>query len=158
MFAKSFFMKRLLMQFRLLCTPYLRLMALAALGVAGGSLCTIYSVTPGNVQAESNRVFELRVYHVVPGQLLVVQSIFKEHTLPMFARHGITSIGLWVPQDRPGSENTLICLVAHPSREEAKKNWNAFYADPEIEQVLRKTNVEKIDSTFLDPVDFSPLK
>ena len=81
----------------------------------------------------------------------------------MFKKHGITGIGYWDPQDSPESENTYIYIIAHPSREDAKKNWDAFIADPDWQQAAKAANaggklVEKIDSTFMDPADISPLK
>jgi hypothetical protein len=41
------------------------------------------------------------------------------------------SIGYWQPQDAPDSQNTLTYILAHPSREAAKKNWAQFSADPD---------------------------
>ena len=66
-------------------------------------------------------------------------------------------------QDSPQKENTLIYIVAHPSREAAKKNWAEFVADPEWQQVAKASEadgkiVEKIDSTYMDPTDFSQIK
>jgi hypothetical protein len=75
----------------------------------------------------------------------------------------MTGIGYWTPQDKPESENRWIYLIAHPSREDAKKNWDAFFADPDWQKAAKAANadgklVEKIDSTFMDPADISPLK
>jgi hypothetical protein len=53
-------------------------------------------------------------------------------------------------------------MVAHSSREEAKKNWDALHSDPEFHEVLKveqaNKTVEKIDETYMRPTDFSPMK
>ena len=65
--------------------------------------------------------------------------------------------------DAPAKDNTLVYLLAHPSREEAKKNWAEFQADPEWQKVNTETQVNgrivsKVESVFLEPADYSPLK
>jgi NIPSNAP len=119
--------------------------------------------TSQRVEARSHRVFELRLYHVNPGRLPALKTFFGERVLPTFKKHGMTSIGYWVPQDKPESENLWIYVVAHPSREDATKNWAAFNADPMWQAALKASQVDgqlvnKIDSTFMEPADFSPLK
>ena len=80
--------------------------------------------------AQEKRVFEMRTYTSVEGKLDAVVARFRNHTTKLFEKHGIQNIGYWVPQDPPRSQNTLIYIVAHPSREAAKKAWDAFRADP----------------------------
>ena len=75
----------------------------------------------------------------------------------------MTSIGYWVPQDAPDSQSTLIYILAHPSREAAKKNWADFQADPEWQKVSAESQVNgrivsKVESTFMDALDFSQIK
>jgi hypothetical protein len=143
-------------------TKLFQITVLTAAAFAGGWMAARVAA-PAKVEAQSNRVFELRVYHANPGKLAGLQKMFHDATLPMFKKHGITSIGYWVPQDAPESENTWIYIVAHPSREEAKKNWAAFQADPEWQSMSKAAQadgkfVEKIDSTFMDPASISPVK
>jgi hypothetical protein len=57
----------------------------------------------------------------------------------------------------------LIYVLAHPGREAAKKNWNAFRNDPEWQRVRNETEangklVLKIESVFMDSTEFSPMK
>jgi hypothetical protein len=156
-------MKTLLKRVWPLPTSWFQILAVAALSFAAGGWSTAHFVNPAAVHAAGDRVFELRVYHVAPGQLSNLQTLFREHVLPIFKKHGITGIGYWDPQDSPESQNTWIYLIAHPSREEAKKNWDAFLADPDWQQAFKAASangklVEKIDSTFMDPADISPLK
>jgi hypothetical protein len=75
----------------------------------------------------------------------------------------MTSIGYWVPQDAPDSQNTLIYILAHPSRDAAKKAWADFQADPEWQKVSADSQkdgriVSKVVSVFMDPTDFSAIK
>jgi len=107
-----------------------------------------------------HRVYELRTYTCYPGKLEALKARFRDHTIAIFNRHGMESIGYWVPQDRP---NTLIYILAHPSLEAAKKHWAEFRADPDW--IKAKTESEangrltiKTESVFMDPTDFSALK
>ncbi len=109
------------------------------------------------------RVYELRTYHCFEGRLEALKTRFREHTIAIFKRHNIESIGYWTPQDPELTKNTLVYLIVHPSREAAKANWAAFNADPEWQKVAADSQkdgkiVQKVDSLFLDPTDFSPLK
>jgi hypothetical protein len=109
-----------------------------------------------------NRVYELRTYTCAEGKLDALIARFRDHTITIFKKHGIESIGYWVPQDER-SKNTLIYLIAHPSREAADKNWAAFQADPEWKKVSAESEahgklVLKIDRVFLEPTAFSGLK
>jgi len=112
----------------------------------------------------SNRVFELRTYTAPPGKLGDLQKRFRDHTLKMFEKHGMTNIGYWVPQDEPAHSNTLIYVIAHESREQAKKNWAAFGADPEWQKVRTASEVngkilEKApESVYMDATDYSKIQ
>lgn len=109
------------------------------------------------------RVFEIRTYYTLPGRLEALHKRFREHTLRIFEKHGMTNVGYWVPQDSPGRENTLIYVISHASREQAKKNWAAFLADPEWQKVAEESQkdgkiVERIESVFVDATDYSPIQ
>ena len=112
------------------------------------------------VCAESTKVYEMRTYTAVPGRLPDVLKRFNDHTRKFFDKYNISSVGYWTPTDKP---NTLVYIVAHPSREDATKNWAAFSADPEWQAVrtASMTNgpiVEKIESVFMEATSFSPIK
>ena len=83
----------------------------------------------------ADRVFELRTYTTNEGKLEALKARFRDHTIAIFNRHGMTSIGYWVPADPEKSKNTLIYIIAHPSLEEAKQHWKEFGADPEWKKV-----------------------
>ena len=129
---------------------------------AAGSLATVRLAQLQQVKADSNRVFELRVYHVVPGKLPMLESRFRDTTSKLLAKHDLKVVGDWIPEGAPDWENTFVDILVHPSREEAKKNWDAMMADPEFQEVIKSEQanklVEKIDSTYMRPTDFSPAK
>jgi hypothetical protein len=112
-----------------------------------------------------NRVYELRTYTCYPGKLEALKTRFRDHTIAIFNRHGMESVGYWVPQDEQRKDNTLIYILAHPSREAANQHWKEFNADPEWKKVSAESEekaggkiVEKVDRVFMDPTDFSKLK
>lgn len=113
--------------------------------------------------AASSRVYELRTYTAPDGKLDALIARFRNHTIKLFEKHGMTNIGYWVPQDEPQHKNTLIYIISHESREQAKKNWDAFRADPVWQKAQKESEangkiVQKVDSVFMDATDFSKLK
>ena len=132
--------------------------ALFALGAV-----TVWLARPAVVEAQSERVYELRTYHCMPGRLEALKTRFREHTTKLFAKHGMKNIGYWIPADAPDSQNTLIYILAHESRDAAKKSCTDFGNDPEWKRVLDASEkdgkiVEKVDSVYMTPTDFSALK
>jgi len=110
------------------------------------------------------RVFELRTYTANPGRNEAMHRRFREHTCALFTKHGMDLIGFWTPQDdKDGKGSKLVYLLAFPNREAAKKSWAAFSDDPEWKRVYAESHkdgviVEKVESVYLDPTDYSPLK
>ena len=130
---------------------------------AAGSLLTARFMSVQQARADSNRVYELRMYHTFPNRLTPLVTRFRNGEVKVFEQNHMKFMGAWVPQDAPNHENLFIYLLAHENREAAKKNWAGFGADPDW-KTIRDTSeadgkiVEKVESTFMDPVDFSPLK
>jgi hypothetical protein len=137
----------------------------AMLSFAAGSLLTARLTHLKQVRADSNRVFELMVYHTVPGKVPALESIFRDVS-KLQAKHDLNVVGYWVPNDDPAWANTFIYLVAHPSREEAKKNWHALHADPafppyreQAAPLIEKVNDDyHVDEVYMRPTDFSAMK
>jgi uncharacterized protein YbaA (DUF1428 family) len=110
------------------------------------------------------RVFELRTYTTEEGRLLPLHIRFRDHTMKLFEKHGMTNFGYWSPTDKA---NTLIYLLAHKSQDAAKTSFDAFRADPDWIKV-RKDSEDKaggsltvpdgVKSEFLKPTDYSPTK
>lgn len=110
------------------------------------------------------RVFEMRTYYANPGKFEAMQSRFRDHTNELFKKHGMTPVGYWVPQDeKDGKSTKLVYILAFPSRDAAKQSWSAFAADPEWKRVKAESEkdgvlVGKVESVYLDPTDYSPMK
>jgi hypothetical protein len=116
----------------------------------------------------SPRLFELRTYTASKGNLDNLLARFRDHTLALFAKHGIVSVGYWTPTEaKNGAGEKLVYLVAHKDKEAADASWRAFRADPDWVSA-KKTSEDKaggsltaengVKSEFMTPTDFSPIR
>ncbi len=101
----------------------------------------------------------MRVYFAAPGKINELHKLFREHATRLFAKHGMTALGCWVPAT--STENKLVCVLAAPSREARDAAWKAFSADAEWLTAQRASEVggsvvERTVSMFLSAMDFSP--
>ncbi|MCP5551091.1 MAG: NIPSNAP family protein [Akkermansiaceae bacterium] len=108
-----------------------------------------------------SRVFELRLYHAAPGKLDALQARFRDHTVRLFEKHGMTNVGYWIPAENP--DNLLVYLMAYPSRDAREAMWKAFFADPDWQAAKEASEkdgklVEKVDASFLALTDYSPAR
>ena len=146
----------------MITTAWIRFAGSASLVLFGFALGMV--VKPATeVRAQSPRVFELRTYTAPDGRLGDLHARFRNHTLRIFQKHGMTNVAYFSPLDAPLSQNTLVYLLAHSSREAAKKSWDAFRNDPEWKKVAAETQangpiVAKVESVFLEATDYSPMK
>lgn len=109
------------------------------------------------------KVYELRTYTAPEDKLENLHARFRDHTRRIFQKHGMTNVIYLAPTDAPLAANTLVYLLAHDSREAATRSWEAFRADPEWKKVSAESQaggpiVTKVDSIFLRPTDYSPMK
>ena len=122
------------------------------------SLATLVAVRAAD---SSGRVYELRTYTAAPGKTEALLKRFRDHTLKLFERHGMVNVGYWMPMDeKDGAADKLIYLLEHRSRDAAKESWRKFGADPEWQEVVKKSQadgklVAKLDSIYLTPTDYS---
>lgn len=122
------------------------------------------AVTVSPSIAKDSRCFEMRTYYAAPGKLEALNARFRDHTCALFKKHGMENIGYWIPTEKEkGAENTLVYIIAHKSRDAAKKSWAAFIADPEWQKVHKESEangklVAKIESVFLGAADYSAIK
>jgi hypothetical protein len=150
--------------------PLSRIVSAVVLIAIGFALGTWNASSVVNAQASgpstslgASRVFEMRTYTAPEGKLPNLQARFRDHTMRIFNKHNIRSVGYWVPQDEPAKSNTLIYVISHDSREAAKKNWASFFADPEWKKVAGESEangriVSGVVSVFMDATDYSPMK
>jgi hypothetical protein len=124
----------------------------------------LVSLLSGACQAEDQpaRLFELRIYHAAEGRGEDMLARFRDHTLDLFARHGMGNVGYWVPvEGAAGAGATLYYVLSFPDREAHGNSWEAFLADPEWLEVKAATEakgkiVDRIESFLMSPTDFSP--
>jgi hypothetical protein len=110
--------------------------------------------------AGDTAVYELRTYTTAPGRLPALHKRFRDHTMKLFVKHGMRNVAYWTPADK---ENTLVYVIAHNSRDAAKTSWQAFRDDPVWKKAFSESRadgpiVNKVESQFLNPTDYSPLK
>jgi len=107
-------------------------------------------------------IYELRIYHCMPGRLPAVMNRFETITLGIWERHGIRQAGFWTTL--VGSSNqTLTYLLAWESLEDREAKWAAFQADPEWIEKRAETEkngpiVANIVNELLAPTRFSSVK
>ncbi len=114
-------------------------------------------------QAQSKKVYELRTYTTNPGRLPALLKRFGGGEIDLFLKHGMTSVAYWVPDDEALSQNTMVYMVAHDSREAAAASWSAFGADPAWQKMSEESQLDgriltNVANQFLTPTDFSPLQ
>jgi hypothetical protein len=117
---------------------------------------------PGQSVAKDSRCFELRTYYPAPGKFEALHARFRNHTNKLFVKHGMELVGYWVPTDQDKGEK-LIYMLAHKSREAAKKSWDDFSNDPDWKKAKSESEangklVDKVEIVFLSATDYSPMK
>lgn len=111
----------------------------------------------------STRVLEVRRYTANAGKLDALVKRMREGETALFEKHGMKGVFYSVAAEAPDSENTFLYVLSHASRDAAKKSWDDFRNDPAWTS-MRDTSeaggrlVGKVESIFVNPTDFSPLK
>jgi hypothetical protein len=132
------------------------ILAAAAAGFWSGRTTTAQAAVKG-------RVFEVRTYTAEPGKLDALHARFRDHTMQIFKKHGMTSVVYFAPSDEPLAKNTLMYILSFPSRDAAKKSWDEFRNDPEWQKVQKESEangklVNHVDSVFAEATEYSPMK
>jgi hypothetical protein len=122
---------------------------------------TDFSPSIGPSGGDLARCFELRTYTAAPGKLDALLKRFRDYTLALFTSHGMTNIGYWTTVDE--KSNKLIYVLAHKSKEAAAESWKAFREDPAWKEAKKASEVDgsltkKVESSFMTPLDYSPVK
>jgi hypothetical protein len=114
--------------------------------------------------AKEDRFFEMRTYTASPGKIQALHARFRDHTCKLFEKHGMTNVGYWSPVSGENHENTLIYILAYPSKEARDASWKAFQADEDWKKVKADSEKDgtplaaKVESKFMTPTDYSTLK
>ncbi|GAB4113293.1 MAG: hypothetical protein OHK0057_36260 [Thermoflexibacter sp.] len=127
---------------------------------------TDFSPTKIKKKGQKGRVFELRTYKATPNNLENLLARFRNHTCKLFEKYGMTNLWYWTfTEKEQGSDEMLMYILAHPSKEAGLKAFDGFRQDPEWIQV-RKASEENaggsltvsVISEYMIPTDFSPIK
>lgn len=127
--------------------------------------CSLFMVltaamcSPTLAFAEDSRCYEMRTYYANPDKLDALHARFRDHTVGLFEKHGMTNVGYWVPQDN--TDNKLIYILSYPSREAREASWKAFLADPVWKAAYAESTkdgklISKVESVFMQTTDYSP--
>ncbi len=105
------------------------------------------------------RVFEMRIYYAPAGKLDALHARFRDHTLKLFEKHGITNLGYWVPEGE-NPERKLVYVLAYPSRAAREASWKSFVADPDWKAAYAASEkagklVAKVESMYMTATDYS---
>ncbi|MFM7100588.1 MAG: NIPSNAP family protein [Verrucomicrobiota bacterium] len=138
----------------------LALLAGCSTGQGDLLVATRSSANPGPATRRRTRaVYELRIYTIHPGRAESLHNRFRQHTLRLFKKHGIESIGYWMPVDP--QDQRLHFLLRYPSREAREASWKGFTGDPAWQAAYRASEangplVAKVENPFLVATDYSP--
>jgi hypothetical protein len=109
------------------------------------------------------RIFEQRTYYAPEGKMAALHARFRDHTCKLFQKHGMTLVAFFQPIDDKEAQEKMTYILAHDSKEAAKKSWAAFQADPEWIKAKTESEkdgklVSKVDVMWLEATDYSPFK
>ena len=122
------------------------------------------SAPVARAEDKPGKVFEMRTYYAAPGKMDDLHARFRDHTCGLFKKHGMELVGFWEPVDaKSGKGEKMVYILAYPSREAATASWKAFGADPEWQKARTESEkngklVAKVESVFLNSLDYSPIK
>ena len=146
----------------MVCPRNLAILAAAVFGILLGWSTRSLRAAP---EARSTMVYELRTYTTLEGRLPALNARFKDHTVKLFEKHGMVNVAYWTPVDPEGKPvgDKLVYVLAHKNLEAAAAAFASFRNDPEwvaAREASEKDGkiVAKVESQFLVPTDYSPLK
>ena len=120
----------------------------------------LLAATATPADAADTRLFEMRVYYAAEGKLDALNARFRDHTLKLFTKHGITNLGYFVPAKN--TENKLVYFLAYADRSARDASWKAFGSDPDWKAAQKASEVNgklitKVESAFLTATDYGVL-
>lgn len=129
---------------------------------------TDYSMPIKRVQSEPERLFELRAYKAAKGRLHHLDARFRDHTIGLFAKHGMENLVYFHPlADQEGAGDTLIYVIAHKDKAARQASFAAFREDPDWREARANSEARAggsltvkggVTSQLLRPTYFSPMK
>ena len=122
--------------------------------------------SPNDISSSNGGVWEFRIYHATPNNLVHLLERFRSFTVKRFGEYGMGNKIYWTATDADqGADKMLYYFLTHPSEEAAKAAFDKFRNDPEWIAVRKASEVKgggslttKVESIFMYPTDFSKLK
>src|SRR5262245_29530898 len=139
------------------------ILCVIAFGLAAAVFGAAEQKAPKEKSKVETRVFEMRTYYAHPGKMEALHARFRNHTNKLFEKHGMTLIGYWSPIDAKEAEKKMVYILAFPSKAAAEKRWKGFVSDEDWKKVKAETEkdgplVKSVESVYLNPTDYSPIK
>ncbi len=139
---------------------------------------TDYSPAIAPSAGKEVRTYELRTYTCTPNNLKNINARFRDHTVKLFEKHGMTNFAYWnLDEKQPAAKagetrhdpaNTLIYILAHKSKEAGLASFDEFRKDPDwiaakdaSEKAAGGSLTEKdggVVSVYMASTDYSPTK
>ncbi len=119
------------------------------------------------IEADSSpRTFELRTYTATAGKLPALHARFRDHTMALFTKHGMTNVAYWaLDSDQKDAGDMLIYMLAHKSKDAREASFKSFQADPDWIAAKASSEIngpltvkDGVKSVLLKPTDYSPMK
>ncbi len=107
-------------------------------------------------------IFEYRIYEVAPGRMQDLHERFKNHTIKIFEKHGITPVAFFT-SEIGGYSDQLTYILSFNNHEHREKCWKNFFADTEWQKVKKDSEaagplVLRLKNTIFNPTEYSPIK
>lgn len=113
------------------------------------------------------RTFEMRTYTAAPGKLTNLLDRFRNHTVKLFEKHGMTNMGYFLTTEPTAPDESgqsrLVYFLAHKSEAAGKASFDAFRKDPNWVKAKEESEkggpiTSKVESVYLTPTDYSPIR
>ncbi len=104
-------------------------------------------------------LYELRVYHCLPGRLPALLKRFETVTVRLFEKHGIRQLGFWTVAIGESNQD-LVYILQWETLADRDKRFAAFQSDPEWIEARRRSEedgplLSSISNSILTPTAFS---
>jgi len=108
-------------------------------------------------------IYEMRVYHCVPGRIPALHARFSKVTLKLWKKHGIRQVGFFTDIIGENCNAKLTYLLQWKDLAEREQRWNAFAADPAWVAARAESEkdgpiVARVENSILGPTAYSRLK
>jgi hypothetical protein len=110
------------------------------------------------------RTFEMRIYTALPEKLQNLENRFRDHTMKIFKNNGMQNVAYFTTIEKdPEEQAKLLYFLAYENEAAGRLAWQNFRKDPDwikasTESEINGKLVEKVESVYMKPADFSKIK